>query len=810
MHLGLIVRTLLGHWRRRPYQGLSLLLGLAVATALWSGVQALNQEARNSYDRAAALLGADRFAAITAAGGVPMAEADYVALRRAGWRVSPVIEGQILVGERLVRLIGIEPLTLPPEALGGAAIEGAAGIANFLAPPYQLFGGPGTAALLEGADFPPVEEVSDMPPGTVLGDIGYVQERLALPGQITRLVVAEGQKPGRVPLAEATETRLILSEPGTQSDLGSLTDSFHLNLTAFGLLSFVVGLFIVHATIGLAFEQRRPLLRTLRALGVSQREVMVALIAELVLLATLAGLVGIVLGYFIAAALLPDVAASLGGLYGAAVPGSLSLSPLWWLLGLGISLAGALIAAFTSFWKARTLKILEPVGAQAWLGAEARQLRTQRVLALGLLVVTVAVYVLRRDLIGGFALMGGALIAAALLLPSLIAGLLRLLAARASNPMRAWFWADTRAQLGGLSLALMALLLALAVNIGVGTMVDGFRKTFLSYLDQRLASEIYVRGTSDVEAAEIAAYLEERDEVTAILPIWNVDIRHRDWPVSLYGIKDHATYRQNWPILDALPDPWVRLASGEATLISEQFARRFGIVPGDVLTIPSPRDDWRLAVAGIYADYGNTTGQMMVALPGLLDRWPNVEKRRYGVRVSEEEAAALTADLVSDLSLGEGQVIDQADLKALSRRIFETTFAVTVALNALTLAVAGLALLTSLLTLSAMRLPQLAPAWAMGLPRATLGRWELWRTLALAFVTALAAIPLGLVVAWILTAIINVEAFGWRLPLFLFPGQWVQLTALALLTAALASALPVWRLMRLPPVKLLRLFSDER
>ncbi|MFX9188917.1 ABC transporter permease, partial [Acinetobacter baumannii] len=117
--------------------------------------------------------------------------------------------------------------------------------------------------------------------------------------------------------------KLRLIEPSAESDLERLTDSFHLNLTAFGLLSFFVGLFIVNSAIGLAFEQRLPMLRTLRACGVSARMLNSVLVIELVSLALVAGLIGLVCGYFIAAALLPDVAASLRGLYGAQIPGQL-------------------------------------------------------------------------------------------------------------------------------------------------------------------------------------------------------------------------------------------------------------------------------------------------------------------------------------------------------------------------------------------------------------------------------------------------------------------------------------------------------
>ena len=122
------------------------------------------------------------------------------------------------------------------------------------------------------------------------------------------------------PLADVAGDKLRLVEPDAESDLARLTDSFHLNLTAFGLLSFVVGLFIVNSAIGLAFEQRLPMLRTLRACGVSARMLNGVLVCELVSLALIAGLIGLVCGYFIAGALLPDVAASLRGLYGAQIP----------------------------------------------------------------------------------------------------------------------------------------------------------------------------------------------------------------------------------------------------------------------------------------------------------------------------------------------------------------------------------------------------------------------------------------------------------------------------------------------------------
>ena len=139
------------------------------------------------------------------------------------------------------------------------------------------------------------------------------------------------------------------------------------------------------------------------------------------------------------------------------------------------------------------------------------------------------------------------------------------------------------------------------------------------------------------------------------------------------------------------------------------------------------------------------------------------------------------AAITGAFGLPRENMIDQASVKRLSLDVFDETFTVTGALNVLTLAVAGFAMLTSLLTLAGLRLPQLAPVWALGLTRRRLALLELMRSLLLAALTAVLALPVGLALAWMLLAVINVEAFGWRLPMHVFPGEWALLGALALL-----------------------------
>ena len=256
-------------------------------------------------------------------------------------------------------------------------------------------------------------------PDVLVVDIGMAQKLLNKPDQLSRLLV--GKPRGvRAPLDNVTGDALRLVEPDAETDLERLTDSFHLNLTAFGLLSFFVGLFIVNSAIGLAYEQRLPMLRTLRACGVSAKLLNTVLVFELVSMALIAGLIGLVCGYFIAAQLLPDVAASLRGLYGAPIPGELTLKREWWIAGLVISVAGALIAAATSLAKAIRLPVLAAAQPQAWRQAQRRWLILQSAAALAIFAVAGWLLWAGNSLIAGFGVLAALLFGAALILPAIL------------------------------------------------------------------------------------------------------------------------------------------------------------------------------------------------------------------------------------------------------------------------------------------------------------------------------------------------------------------------------------------------------
>jgi len=488
----------------------------------------------------------------------------------------------------------------------------------------------------------------------------------------------------------------------------------------------------------------------------------------------------------------------------------LTLKGEWWIAGIVISIVGALVAATTSLLKAIRLPVLAAAQPYAWQQAQHRWLILQGSLALAVLAAAGFFLWYGDSLVSGFAVLAALLLGAALGLPAILELVLSLGQRRAYRALAVWFWADSRQQLSGLSLALMALLLALAVNVGVSTMVESFSRTFISWLDGRLAADVYLNAADNAQAGEIKAWLRERPEVEAILPGGRAETQIGGAPIEIFGLADSPTFRDHWPLLQATANAWTRLRPGDAGFISEQLARRLKLAIGDSIEVPAPGGNWTLEIVGIYADYGNPKGQIAVNIAALTRRFPGIPLTRMGLRVAPAAVPALISSLQEKFGLDGRNLLDQATLKAESTRIFNRTFAVTAALNAFTLGVAGVALLTSLLTLSNSRLPQLAPLWAIGITRRRLAAIELLKTMSVALITTLLALPLGLLVAWCLIAVVNVKAFGWRLPFHVFPLQLFELLSVAMAAALLAALLPVIRLARMQPANLAKIFANER
>ena len=813
--------TLLSHYRRHPAQTAFLIIGLVTGVGLWSAVQIINSHARASYAEADQVLGAQASHWVRATDGGGVDPDVYIQLRRAGFtRLYPIIETRVATddGEPLW-LIATDLLALPR---GDGTIDASGG--GWLAltqPPYQTWFPPDlanalgvapgdTLTLSDGHTLPPAVLQSQQQQGRRLFmDIGAALD--VLERDRFSYLAAAGLDADTARELEAALPAGLRLEPNRQRlDLTQLTKSLHTNLTAMSLLSFAVGLFIVFNAVRYALLSRSQTFHTLRELGASSRQLSLAILLETGVWSLIGTGLGLAVGFGLSQVLLPPLAATLQSLYGAVVGADILLRPRTWLLAWGMTLAGLMFALALPLWQESRQSV------QAARNVSDRWVRDRtarrRLAWAGLILALAAVvaYSHMTTIMIGFVVLGLALFAAACCLPVVLGAVLGW--SLRGLPEKAWRlrWAfsDGGAQLPTLRIAMMALLLALTANLGVETLVGSFRTALTDWLDQRLAADLYLQ--RDSLTREQLNLPVDADWLAASHQRVGLDIRWQGRPTGVRGLEPQAPDSQALPLVDSIDrlSLWYEPeAERPVILANEQVRHLAGIEPGQTVTLDTGLGERSFDVVGFVHDYGNPYYQFYLPRREVERLWPGrAEPQGLALWLSDRPDAEASAEaaLLAAGAQG-GDWIRQARIKTVSLRIFDRTFAITAAMNGLTLGVAGLALLTALLAIHQQRLPDYAHWRSLGVRY-----WEMASVLTLplaiiALLTWLASMPLGALLSWLLIHDLNVLAFGWTMAL---DWDWLPAIRLGLLTVGVvvaALAVSLWRLHRQLPEALRRL-----
>ena len=168
-----------------------------------------------------------------------------------------------------------------------------------------------------------------------------------------------------------------------------------------------------------------------------------------------------------------------------------------------------------------------------------------------------------------FYLYGAMLVGFTLFLPYLLTSFLSSVSFFSKSIEKRWFISETLSQSKLLNVALMAIMLSFSINIGVSGMVNSFRYTFTSWLDKRLASEVYLQIPDPEYTSEILNF--SGLHASAILPIYGANFRIQSQSASVFSFKPHATYRDYWPLIECLNECWDDIESNNGWLINNNL-----------------------------------------------------------------------------------------------------------------------------------------------------------------------------------------------------------------------------------------------
>ena len=783
-----ILKALLSHYWRHPWQTLFLFTGLVAGVALWSAVQIINQQARDSYQQAQNLLGAQANYWIRSRLGTGIEQSLYIKLRRDGFRqVIPVIELDVSTAAgKSISIVATDLLVLPDNGIDEdqGDEEFADTWLEFVQPPYRAWVPSVLAAelgleqgeqleLRDGRLLPPaLIQSREMQGRRVLLDPGAAMA-LAGTDRFSYLVVGQITPAEYARLEASLPNYLELVENQQHLDLDQLTASLHSHLTAMSLLSFAVGLFIVFNAVRFSLWYRRGTLLDLRLMGCDPGRLSVAILCETLVWSVIGTFFGLAVGLLLAHALLPGLGASLQSLYNATVAADLGLSPWTMLKAWGITLLGLAWALAWPMFRQMNQSSLVAASSSTIIADEALTRRRLAIVALVLAALAYLAYSSIETATQGFVVLGLILFAAAWILPVLLVWGLRLVQHLLPGKgfMIRWMVSDGWSQLPALRSAMMALLLALTANLGVGSLIDSFRDAFVGWLEVRQSADIYL-SAPHVNTEQLIASPESFAWLAASQHRIGVSSRWQGRPSLIRGVDTGAPDTVSLPLSkwqgDSAADALNSWSEQPARiLVNEQVHFLAGVQIGDQVELSTGKGLRSFEVTGVFYDYGNPYFQFYLPDHVLASLWQHYYSRGFALWLNPDDKTAMQQAEASLQALGAkpGDWITREQIRKLSVGIFDRTFAVTGAMNLLTLIVAAIALLASLLAVLQERLPQFAQWRALGLRQSEqllLIATPLFLFCALVW---LLSIPLGSLLSWILIHKLNIISFGWSMPL---------------------------------------------
>jgi putative ABC transport system permease protein len=811
-------------WRfmgRHPLQLLLSILGVALGVAVVVGIDLASYSAREGFKLSAeSIAGSTTHQIIANNHGVP--ESVYVQIRtRLGFqKAAPLIRAYVsLPDNQTGQLLGIDPfsesgvrdfhqqtfenlesdslqrlLTKPATILVSESFLQRYGLKK--GDKIQVRTGSVTHALEI------VDSFSSQLQNWLLCDISTAQEILNLPGFISQidLVIEEPQTLDKI--KALLPTGVQITEAGEQSRaLARLSDSFELNLTALSLLSLLVGMFLIYNTMMFSVLQRREILARLRVMGVTKKEVLVTVLGEALVIALIATLLGLIMGWLLAKLLIIFVAQTINDLYYV-----LQVTQLQWSmhsmikaisLGIGATLLSAAIPAMEAAYT-------RPVSVLQRFKIEQKIQRWNRWLLLLGLVGCLLVYFLIRWQIGGiitgFVAVFLLIISLTLLLPWITQYLLIAL----SYVMQFFFSLPGKMAVKNIAnslsrtmVAIAALTVAVSAAMGLAIMIDSFRHTVDEWLGGYFKADFYVTPIG-VESSPLSPSL-----IKKISQIEGIRLISTSRRVRFY--LDHQYH--NLMVLDIPQSSFTafRLKEGKTELakkayfeqqgviISEPYAYRHQLKLGDMLKLPTDKGMQGFKVAGIFYDYGSEHGVINMSRKTYAQFWSDSIINSVGVYLeSGADSHQVQAQILAHSQ--DIELISRAELHEESMKVFDRTFRITHVLKLLVIIVAFVGILSALMAIELERARDFAILRAIGLTPKQLAALVGIETFSMGLIAAVLAIPMGLAMAYMLTDVINFRSFGWSMQFVVNAQAFITSTLLAVVAALVAGVYPAWHL----------------
>jgi putative ABC transport system permease protein len=595
--------------------------------------------------------------------------------------------------------------------------------------------------------------------------------------------------------------------------------AFHFNLTALAWVALLVGLFLVYNTVAVSVIARREEIGTLRALGTPRGTVLGLFLGEAVVLGGLGSMLGSAGGWLLAHAAVHLTSTTVNTLY---VATSATVPPLSWSHAAIAVAAGVILSAVAAAAPALEAGRMTPLAAlRAANRLEARYRVRRRHIAAGLLLAAAGVGLCQPGPVGGLPLFGfAAAVAVVFAMACLVPPALFVFSRIGGRPLARLFGIEgalAHASLSGaiprLAVSIAALAVALSMMVAIAVMIGSFRTTVEYWVGQTLQADLYIstaRRSNLATQATISPALEEavttHPDVAAVDRFRSVSLEY-DGRLTVLGAGDFAVMARFGHLLFKEPrDGTGALASAigrDAVIVSEAFALKAHVHAGDRIRLATPAGMAPFTIAAVYYDYSTDRGIVAMDRRTFARHYGDLRPTSLTVYLKAGADSARTRESLMR-QLGERHRVfihTNRSLRTEVLRIFDATFAVTYALEAIAIVVGMLGVSGTLLTLILERRQEIASLRLVGAGRSQVRKMVLIEAGLIGLVSQALGVLAGFGLALILIYVINVQSFGWTIQFHLPVAFLIQSSVALFLATALAGVVPARMAAAVAPIE---------
>ena len=650
----------------------------------------------------------------------------------------------------------------------------------------------------------------------ILMDIAAAQLAFDRLGRVDRIdvLLAEGSDIDRslAGIVQRLPQGLSAQRPSRRSQqVETMLAAFHANLTALSWIALIVGLFLVYNTVTISVVARRQEIGTLRALGVTRRRVLALFLGEAAVLAVAGIALGLGLARLLADAAVTLTSRTVSTLYIAAVaaPPEMNIGHLWTAIAIGLPLS--LLAAAIPALEASRVPPTAAMRGHDTLEMRTRLRLTALIVPIGLLALAFALAQLPpigRRPVFAYASSFALVIGAALLVPAIMFGLARL----GRETMRRRLGvegllahANLTSAIPRLSISVAALAVSLSMMVAIAVMIGSFRDTVIYWVGQTLRADLFIGpgirptvGSEQTISDDVIAAISNHPDVVAIDRFRNIDLVYEGNLTVLGGGSYEVVLQQGSLLFKSPADARERLREAigrDEVIVSEPFSIRYGKRDGDVIDIPTPQGPRPFRIAAVYYDYASDRG-VVVMDRGTFSRYFG-DLPPSGVAAylrDEADPERVRTEMLDRLDEGHRAFIySNRTLRTEILNVFDSTFAITYALEMIAIVVAMLGVAGTLLTLVLERRRELSLLRLTGADRRQVRRMVIIEAALIGGVSQGIGLAVGFALSMVLIYVINVQSFGWTIQFHLPAAFLIQASIAVVIATAIAGIYPARR-----------------